>query len=157
MLPTQKEHHLATIASFPQALRQRVIPLNDEQQRARPIAGEWSVREIIHHCADSHMNSFIRLKLILTEDNPTVKPYDQDAWVTLADTTVSPLAHSLNILEGLHQRWVELFRSLDERHWSRSGIHPESGVITPATLLQSYVDHCEAHLDQLDRVIAALE
>ena len=156
MLPTEKKRHLKTIADFPKELRRRVIPLSDEQTRARPLAEEWSVREIVHHCADSHMNSFIRLKLVLTEDNPTVRPYDQDAWVTLADTTVSPLAHSLNMLDGLHSRWVELFSSLDENQWARTGFHPESGVITPDTLLLSYADHCQAHLAQIDRVLAAM-
>ena len=156
MLPTEKKRHLETIANFPKELRWRVIPLSDEQARARPLAKEWSVREIVHHCADSHMNSFIRLKLILTEDNPTVRPYDQDAWVTLADTTVSPLAHSLNLLDGLHNRWIELYRSLDESQWSCTGFHPESGVITPETLLLSYADHCQAHLAQIDRVLAAM-
>ena len=85
MLPTEKKRHLKTITDFPKELRRRVIPLSDEQTRARPLAEEWSVREIVHHCADSHMNSFIRLKLVLTEDNPTVRPYDQAAWVTLAE------------------------------------------------------------------------
>jgi hypothetical protein len=156
MLDSQKKQYLQTIASFPKQVRQRVIPLSDAQQRGRFLAEEWTVREIVHHCADSHMTSFIRLKLILTEDNPTVKPYDQDSWVKLADSTASPLVHSLNLLEGLHHRWVDLFSSLQGDQWKRQGFHPEDGsVITPETLLAGYAGHCEVHLDQMDRVLAA--
>ena len=156
MLESEKKRCMAVIAEFPQEVKMRVIPLSNEEQRGRYLADEWTVREIVHHCADSHMNSFIRLKLVLTEHNPTIKPYDQDAWVMLADTTEAPIAHSLNLLEALHARWVTLFASLEGDQWQRKGFHPEdNSVITPVTLLAGYAEHCEVHLDQMDRVLAA--
>jgi hypothetical protein len=101
------------------------------------------------------MNSFIRLKLILTEERPTVRPYDQDAWAVRADGNNPDLETSLMLLRGLHRRWVTLFASLSEAEWRREGLHPESGVITPETLVRTYAEHGEGHLDQIRRTLAA--
>ncbi|MCZ2099620.1 MAG: DinB family protein [Anaerolineae bacterium] len=119
------------------------------------IPGEWSVRQIVHHLPDSHMNSFIRLKLMLSEDSPTLKPYDQEQWALLPDVDATPIRASLLILEGLHERWCSLFESLSEDQWARKGYHPEVGAITVEDLIVTYSDHCDAHYEQIARTLAA--
>ncbi|MCB9148741.1 MAG: DinB family protein [Caldilineaceae bacterium] len=151
----QREQRIQIIASLPAQLRQLVSQLSREQLMARPIDGEWSVAQNVHHMADSHMNSFIRLKLILTEENPTLKPYDQDAWGRMNDEDNPELESSLLILDGLHQRWVMVFRSLDEAQWQRTGYHPEIGAVTVADLLETYASHCQEHVEQLQRTLKA--
>jgi hypothetical protein len=101
------------------------------------------------------LNSYIRLKLILTEDNPTIRPYDQDLWALTPEANAPDLSASLTLLRGLHQRWADLFESLDESQWQRTGFHPESGVITPNSLLKTYGEHGEGHLDQMQRTLDA--
>jgi hypothetical protein len=145
------------IASLPDQLAELVEGLTPDQLTARPIPGEWSVAQNVHHLADSHMNSFIRLKLILTEANPPLKPYDQDAWADRADANHPNIALSLQLLRGLHVRWVQVFDSLSEAEWLRTGVHPEAGQITPVDLLQSYARHGLGHLDQIARTLAAQE
>lgn len=140
---------------FPDQAAALIDGMSEAQLTAHPLPGEWSVAQNIHHCADSHMNSFIRLKLILAEDNPTLKPYDQETWAETPDSTNADVATSLALLRGLHARWTLLFASLSDDQWTRTGYHPEYGSITPAGLLDSYVDHCGAHLDQIERTIAA--
>lgn len=132
-----------------------VAPLTPDQLTTPFLAGEWSVAQNVHHLADSHINSYIRLKLILTEEKPTVRPYDQDLWAATPEANSPDLSASLTLLRGLHQRWADLFASLDEAQWQRTGIHPAGGVISPATLLNSYAQHGEDHLDQMQRTLAA--
>jgi DinB superfamily len=113
------------------------------------------VAQNVHHLADSHMNSFIRMRLILTEDRPTLKPYDQDLWAALADSGTTALEESLTLLHGLHARWVRLFESLDEADWRRSGLHPENGEVTLEDILRIYAAHGQGHIDQISRALAA--
>ena len=95
------------------------------------------------------MNGYIRTKLILTEDNPTLKTYQQDAWADLPEAKTGALQPSLSILEGLHKRWVDLLMNLPEKDWEKTGNHPESGKLTLDDLLDIYVRHCENHLKQI--------
>lgn len=157
MTPEQRQPLIDRIRSLPAQLTQVVSGLTTEQLTTHYLAHEWSVAQNVHHLADSHMNSFIRLKLILTEDQPTVRPYDQDSWAAQADGNDPDLEPSLLLLRGLHRRWVKLFESLSEHEWVRQGFHPENGVITPEDLVRSYADHGEAHLDQIRRTLAAQE
>jgi hypothetical protein len=150
----QREAYISTLAAFPDLLESIVICLTPDQLNTPYLDGEWTVAQNIHHLADSHMNSFIRLKLILTEDAPMLKPYDQDAWALTADYN-PPIEYSLMMLRGLHARWVALFQSLTDDQWSRIGQHPEAGEITPESLVKSYHNHCHAHLDQITRTLAA--
>ena len=89
---------------------------------------EWTVAQNVHHLADSHMNAYLRCKLILTEENPTLKPYDQDAWAALPDASEALLSTSLSLLQGLHTRWVHFFRTLGDNDWARTGYHPVNGL-----------------------------
>ncbi len=157
MLTDDQRAKIEVIRAFPAALETAVSNLTDEQLDAYPIDGEWNVRQIVHHCADSHMNSIIRLKLILTEDNPPLKPYAEPLWALTADVTDVPISASLTLLRGLHQRWVVLFESLNEDQWNRSGFHSElKKKLTPNDLLDIYDAHCTGHLEQVNRTIKAL-
>lgn len=152
----EQQKKLETIAALPENLVALVGALSEAQLKAEPPDGEWSVQQIVHHLADSHMNSFIRLKLILTEENPPLKPYIEPLWAKTADVSDVPIAASLKLLEGLHERWVKLFASLDEAELMRTGTHPELGrTLTPLDLLDIYAEHCEAHLEQIRRTLAA--
>jgi hypothetical protein len=114
------------------------------------------VAQNVHHLGDSHMNSFIRLKLILTEPNPLLKPYDQDAWAASAEATGADLSDSFALLRGLHARWTHLFASLTDEQWRRTGLHPDYGPMSAIDLLRLYARHGEGHLDQIRRTMAAL-
>jgi hypothetical protein len=152
--PEQRRAYIETIATFPDVLEALVTPLTEAQLHTHFIPHEWTVAQNVHHLADSHMNSFIRFKLLLTEDNPTIKPYNQDAWAVTPDYQ-PPITASLAILRGLHTRWAALLNGLGEGDWARQGRHPESGAITIDSLLKSYHDHCHAHIDQITRTLAA--
>lgn len=152
---SEKSAMIAKIANLPEQLTALVRNLNTEQLTTHYLPNEWSVAQNVHHVADSHMNSFIRLKLILTEQRPPLKPYDQDAWAVRADADNVAIQSSLALLEGLHRRWVTLFESLQESEWSRTGLHPEIGEVSVEDLLRIYAGHGEAHLDQITRTLAA--
>jgi hypothetical protein len=150
-----REQAIARIRKLPEQVAALTAGLTPEQLTTHLLDGEWSVAQNVHHLADSHLNSYIRLKLILTEENPTVRPYDQDLWALTPEANLADLSASLMLLQGLHQRWADLFASLDERQWQRRGLHPVNGVITPDELLISYAAHGEGHLDQMQRTLAA--
>ena len=152
---TEKQTLIEKIEVLPAQLSSLVQNLSQAQLTTAYLAQEWTVAQNVHHLADSHMNSFIRLKLILTEDKPPLKPYDQEAWADLADGNGADIEISLTLLRGLHQRWGKLFRSLDGPAWAQTGMHPEVGEVTPLDLLASYAQHGEDHLDQIQRTLAA--
>lgn len=144
------------IARFPAELKEVVGPLTDEQLNAKVAHDPWTITQIVHHCANSHMNSFVRLKLVLTEERPPLKGYDQDAWAVMADEKSTPIESSLAILTGLHERWVTTFRHIGDDEWSRVGLHSEDGEMSATDLLTNYVTHCDEHLDQIKRILAVL-
>lgn len=121
----QRAEYIAAIAETPAKVRAAVKGLN-EQQLNTPYRPEgWTVRQVVHHVPDSHMNAYVRFKLGLTEDQPTIKPYAEAKWAELADGKSSPIEPSLALLENLHRRWVLLLRSLGPVEWSRKIVHPE--------------------------------
>jgi len=152
---TERRERIEKIRALPDQLEALVSQLTPAQLTARALEEEWTVAQIVHHLADSHLNSFIRLKLILTEDRPTLKPYNQERWAETVDANNVALPDSLALLHGLHRRWVTLLESLVEADWGRPGLHPEIGEITIDDLLRIYANHGEAHLEQIKRVLAA--
>ena len=146
---------IAQIRQFPQQVEALVAPLTDVQLTTQTPVEAWDIAQIVHHLADSHMNAFIRLKLLLTEDHPTLKPYDQDAWAQMVDETTPDLTASLTILRGLHTRWAIVFAALTTADWQRTAHHPEIGTVTAADILESYAQHCRDHLAQMERVLQA--
>ncbi len=150
-----REALIAHLRRLPSQIDDLVQSLTTEQLTTKVASDTWTIAQHIHHIADSHMNCFIRVKLILTEKRPQLKPYDQDSWVAMADEQGLPVDASQLILRGLHERWVVLWESLTGADWTREGVHPEAGVVNLAGLLQSYAQHGEDHLGQIHAILAA--
>lgn len=147
------EKSLKTISSFPSRLENSLQNLNKDQLDISYRPGGWTVRQVVNHCADSHMNGFIRVKLTLTEDKPVIKPYLEDRWAELGDSKYFRLEPALAILRGIHERWSSILGSLSEDQWQRSFVHPESGKeISLAENTCLYAWHCEHHLGHIDLV-----
>src|SRR5665213_4423078 len=142
---------LQTIAETPAKLRKAVTGLTEAQLDTPYRPGGWTVRQVVHHVADSHMNAYIRTRLALTEDNPPVKPYDEAKWAELADKTM-PIDGSLNIIDAVHARWMCILESLSADEFSRTMFHPEHGKISLDSLLAIYAwhgPHHTAHVTEL--------
>lgn len=136
-----------SINTLPLRLKREVCALSEAQLETPYRAGAWTIRQLVHHVADSHMNGFIRFKLALTEDNPVIKPYDQNLWVALEDSRSFPVAASLRILEGLHARWYEMLKSLDNDALRRTFYHPEhEKYLLLDEVIGNYAWHGNHHL-----------
>lgn len=136
------------------SLLEIVVQSLDAAQLATPYRPDgWTVAQVVHHVADSHSNAFIRFKLALTEDNPTIKPYDEAAWAELPDVAKTPINMSLTLLHALHTRWVNLLESLTEEQWQRTFVHPESKkTFALKTVAANYAWHGKHHLAQVQRL-----
>ncbi|MBI3943242.1 MAG: putative metal-dependent hydrolase [Chloroflexi bacterium] len=152
--PVERQQMISQIRQLPATLTAAVASLNSAQLDASSAPGEWTARQIVHHLADSHMNGFIRMKLMLTEEHPPLKPYNQEAWAASPDVTAADIRSSLAILEGLHSRWCALMESLQEVDWRRTAFHPERGVVTLDDQLTIYARHGNDHLAQISRALA---
>lgn len=137
------------IASLPQRLAAVVQGLTDTQLDTPYRAGGWTVRQVVHHLPDSHMNAYSRCKLVATEHLPILKPYQQDDWAVMADSLHYPIDVSLQLLAALHQRWVVFLRSLPPEAYQRSGIHLENGRMRLDVIVKGYADHGDNHLQQI--------
>jgi uncharacterized damage-inducible protein DinB len=140
------------IADAPAAIRAAVARLDEPQIDTPYRPGGWTVRQVVHHVPESHMNAYIRFKLALTEDNPTIKPYDEAAWAETADTTRTPIDASFRLLDALHQRWVILLESMQARDFARRLQHPERGPMTLDEMLQLYAWHGRHHVAHINLV-----
>lgn len=148
----QIPHYIASLAALPENLRSAVYGLSEAQLDTPYREGGWTVRQLVHHIADSHMNAYIRTRRALTEDWPVVNSYDEKLWAELADARTLPVAVSLELLEPLHRRWVALFKSLTAADWQRGYQHAERGRSTLLQVLALYEWHSrhhEAHIAQL--------
>jgi uncharacterized damage-inducible protein DinB len=125
--PEIRSRHVDQIAGLPSRLRQAISGLSPEQLNTPYRPDGWTVRQVVHHVPDSHLNAYIRCKLALTEETPTIKPYDEAAWARLKDSELTPADVSLDLLEAVHARWVTLLRSLRAEDFRRRFIHPEAG------------------------------
>ena len=130
----QRSAHIETLRTLPERLRAAVHGLSEAQIDTPYREGGWTVRQLVHHVFDSHANSYVRFKLALTEDWPTIKPYDEAAWAELADSRM-PVEVSLSLLDGLHERWVMLLESMSEADFAEGHVHPEMGRQKLATTL----------------------
>jgi hypothetical protein len=150
MLTTTERHDLiAKMRHLPTGVEAAVKDLSAAQLATPYREGGWTVGQVVHHLADSHLNGFVRMKLMLTEVGPVLKPYDQEAWAKLSDAATIPIDSSILILRGLHERWAALLADLPETSWQRSALHPEIGVVTLADLLADYAHHGEQHVEQI--------
>jgi uncharacterized damage-inducible protein DinB len=141
-----KQVFLEEIAQTPKKLRAAIQGLSEAQLDTEYRPGGWSVRQVVHHVPDSHLNSYVRFKLALTEDDPTIKPYAEDRWAELADSKATPIEVSLTLLDSLHDRWVRLLRSLTEEEWKRTFRHPDLGRMTLEKTLALYAWHGKHHV-----------
>jgi hypothetical protein len=142
--------HLDELEALPGQLRQAVQGLSDIKLDTPYRPGGWTVRQVVHHLADSHMNSYIRFKLTLTEDSPTIKPNQEQLWAELPDSKQEPVAVSLLLLEALHRRWSVLLRAMTLTDWQRSFLHPQSGKISLVKAAALYAWHGRHHLSHIN-------
>jgi hypothetical protein len=134
------------IAATPAAMREAVRGLTDAQLDTQYREGGWTLRQVAHHLPDSHMNAYCRMKFALTESEPTIRPYDEDAWARLADTRETPVEVSVALLESLHARWVTLLRSLRDEDFRRTFRHPDhEGMQTVDWIVAFYSWHGRHH------------
>ena len=140
------------IQQAPARLRAAVEGLTAKQLDTEYRPGGWTVRQVVHHVPDSHLNSYLRFKLALTEEKPTIKPYDQTRWAELTDSRTADVATSLTLLDALHSRWVTLLRSLSDAEMGRQFIHPELGVVVLENNLALYAWHGRHHVAHIKKL-----
>jgi uncharacterized damage-inducible protein DinB len=141
----RRQQAIEEIASAPAKMRAAVKGLSDSQLDTPYREGGWTVRQVVHHVPDSHLNAYVRLKLALTEDKPTIKPYDEAKWAELADTKSTPIEVSLTLLDSVHTRFDKLWRSMKPEQFGRVLVHPENGERTIDWLLFVYEWHGKHH------------
>lgn len=140
-----RKQYIEELATAPSRLSEAVHNLTDRQLDTPYRPGGWTVRQVVHHFADSHMNAYVRFRLALTEEEPTIKPYDEKKWAELVDAATQPVEVSLQLIDALHRRWVVLLSSLSDADFARRLRHPELGVVRLDTYLASYGWHCRHH------------
>jgi uncharacterized damage-inducible protein DinB len=143
---------VAALAALPTKLSEAVKGLSRAQLETPYREGGWTVQQLVHHIADSHMNAFLRVRLALTEDWPPITPYNEKLWALLDDSTAAPVEWSVMLLESLHARWVMLLQSLREEQWARGMQHPETGPISVQTATLVYAWHSRHHVAHIMRL-----
>jgi len=139
--------YIKTITEFPERVITEIKDLSDEELLSYHYRyGGWNIKQVLNHCIDSHMNSFIRFKLALTEENPTIRPYNETAWAELSDTLLYSVSESIQLLQTIHKRWVFLLNSLTPEEFTRTFVHPDGNeVVSLKENLCIYAWHCENH------------
>ena len=149
--PEARQARIKTIAELPERLRAAVAGLSDTQLDTAYRPGGWTVRQTAHHVPDSHANAFIRFKLALTEDTPTIRPYYEDRWAELGDAKL-PVEVSLKMAEAIHERWLALLNSMSDADYQKKFIHPETGEWTLDSALALYAWHSLHHTAHITRL-----
>lgn len=139
-----RDKFIYEIAALPEKLTSALNNLTEEQLNTPYREGGWTIKQVVHHLADSHMNSFIRFKLALTEDNPVIKPYDENLWAELADSQI-PINLSFDLINSLHQRWAILLNSMNATDYQKPLTHPEIGQLDLNKCLALYAWHGNHH------------
>ena len=137
------------IAATPARMRAAVAGLNESQLETPYRDGGWTVRQVVHHVPDSHMNAYTRVKLALTEEQPAIKPYDEAAWAKLNDVRDTPIETSLVLLETLHERWDKILSAMTDADFARTLLHPDHGVVTLDWLIALYAWHGRHHVGHI--------
>lgn len=152
--PERRTAWIGEVAEFPVKFRNAVIGLSEVQLDTPYRPGGWTVRQVVHHVPDSHLNAYLRFKLALTEANPTIKPYAEADWAELPDSRSAPIPMSLVLLDALHRRWVYLLRALEEEEWQRTYFHPEQNKsLKLEAVLAMYAWHGQHHLAQISSLV----
>ena len=142
----QKKQYLDDIEQTPARMRAAVRGLSEQQLNTPYREGGWTVRQLTHHVPDSHMNAYIRFKLALTEDEPTIRPYMEDRWAELPESKQAPIDVSLALLDSLHERWALVLRNISDAGWKRTFRHPEMGLLSLEKTLALYAWHGRHHV-----------
>ena len=142
----ERRRDIDVIAAAPTNLRDAVRALSDAQLDTPYRHDGWTVRQVVHHIPDSHANALIRFKLALTEQTPTIKPYDEAAWATLEDARTTPIEVSLSLVDGLHDRWIRILNAMSASDFARTLQHPQSGVLSLDQMLALYAWHSRHHV-----------
>ena len=150
-----REAHLATIEGLPARIRALVDGLSDAELDTPYRPGGWTVRQIVHHLPDSHLNSYVRMKLAVTEDAPTVKTYHEDRWAELPEAKSGPIDMSLALLDALHRRWLAFLRALPERDYTKTFQHAEWGLVPIDQAIAMYAWHCRHHAAHIELALQA--
>lgn len=150
--PDTLRGYVAAVAETPSRLREAVDGMDDARLDTPYREGGWTVRQLVHHLPDSHVNAYVRMKLGLTEDHPAIKTYDEAAWASLSDTRDTAPEVSLALLDALHARWVTLLRALDDAQWARTVRHPDWGVVRMDQLAALYAWHGRHHVAHVTRL-----
>ncbi|MCY4224311.1 MAG: putative metal-dependent hydrolase [Bacteroidetes bacterium] len=148
----ERNNCIDKIAFTPALLREALDGLNDAQLDTPYRPDGWTIRQLVHHIADSHLNAYVRFKWALTEDFPEIKTYDQDAWANLKDDYDAPVEVSLQLIDALHTRWCRLLRSMDENDWKRKVLHPEDGERSCQAFLMIYAWHGLHHIAHISNL-----
>jgi len=146
---SERNEWILKVQQLPPKLEEAIKGLSDTQLDTPTGEGKWTIRQIAHHIADANINAYTRMKLIVTEEKPILKPYNQDQWAELADCKTGQLDSTIALINGLHERWLIFLHSLPEASWMREGIHLENGKVTLDDVLKIYSRHGETHLQQI--------
>ena len=149
-----REEFLGILGQTPARIRGLVEGLSDAELETPYRPGGWTVRQVVHHVPDSHMNAYVRMKLAVTEDSPQIKTYEEDRWAELTEAKTAPVAMSLDLLDGLHRRWVAFLRALTPAQRQKTFRHPTWGVVTVDEAVGMYSWHCRHHTAHIEQALA---
>lgn len=150
--PEKRRAWIEQLAQAPARLRVALSGLSEDQINTRYREGGWTLKQVVHHLADAHLNGFIRFKLALTEERPAIKTYEEALWSETADGRDAPVELSLNLFEALHARWIILLESLPEGAFARTFCHPQRGELSIDKALQLYAWHCVHHTAHITKL-----
>jgi DinB family protein len=149
-----RTNYLATIEQLPARIRTLVSGLTDGQLETPYRPGGWTIRQVVHHIPDSHLNAYMRTKLAVTESEPSIKTYEEARWAELPDGKSAPIAMSLDLLDALHRRWIAFLRSLPEADYARTFVHPEWGRVSIDEAIGMYAWHCRHHAAHIELALS---
>ncbi len=151
------KNYINIIEALPAKLKETIKELNDVQLDTQYRPSGWTIRQVVHHLPDSHLNAYIRMKLAVTEDKPVIKPYEESKWAELPDAITAPADLSLMLIESLHKRWVIFLRALTPEQLKRTFIHPEMGERAVDDTIGMYAWHCEHHFAHIKGLIERMD
>lgn len=150
----QLQHWITTIQSFSQEIEKTTQSLTTEQLNWRYRPDGWSIKQVVHHLADSHMNALIRIKLALTEDSPVIRPYEEARWAELCDGLSNDISASLKIINGVHEKWAHVLKNLSDEQWNKMYFHPQhQRLLSIKEGLGIYDWHCKHHLAHIKQAL----
>jgi hypothetical protein len=152
--PATRAAHLQTIEQLPSRMRALVSGLTDQQLDTPYRPGGWTIRQVVHHVPDSHLNAYVRMKLAVTEETPAIKTYEESRWAELPEAKAGPVGMSLDLLDALHRRWIAFLRALPEDAYRKTYIHPDLGRVPIDEAIAMYAWHCRHHAAHIEQALS---